>query len=168
LTGAYSSGHLVFHWLSVALALYLVYQMVQAIRTIPTLIRPVSQLAWGSSILLIIFFSQEMQHAFVAATYHVGSIPYQEEQYAKAVLTIVWALCSFGLMWLGMRYKNKTLRIISLSLFSLALLKLFFSDIANVSEGGKIIAFILLGVLLLTISFMYQKLKKIIIEDGTN
>jgi hypothetical protein len=31
--------------------------------------------------------------------------------------------------------------------------------------GGKIAAFILLGVLLLTVSFMYQRLKKIIIDD---
>jgi uncharacterized membrane protein len=74
-------------------------------------------------------------------------------------------LSSFGLMWLGMHYKSKTLRIISLCIFSLALLKLFFFDIADVSEAGKIVAFILLGVLLLTISFMYQKLKKIIIDN---
>jgi uncharacterized membrane protein len=68
-------------------------------------------------------------------------------------------------MWLGMRHKNKTLRIAALSLFAVALLKLFFADIRNVSEGGKILAFILLGVLLLTISFMYQKLKKILIDE---
>ena len=92
-------------------------------------------------------------------------IAYLEDQYLKAVLTIVLSICSFGLMWMGMRYKNKTLRIISLSVFCIALLKLFFFDIANVSEGGKIAAFILLGVLLLTISFMYQKLKKMIIDD---
>ena len=64
-----------------------------------------------------------------------------------------------------MRYKNKLLRIISLTVFSIALLKLFALDIQNISEGGKIIAFILLGILLLTISFMYQKLKKILIVN---
>jgi len=86
-------------------------------------------------------------------------------QYVKAGLTIVWAVFSFVIMWLGMRYKYKTLRIISLSLFSLALLKLFLSDISNISEGGKIAAFIMLGILLLVISFMYQRLKKIIIDN---
>jgi uncharacterized membrane protein len=89
-----------------------------------------------------------------------------QDQYAKAVLTIVWALCSFCLMWLGMRFKNKTLRIISLSVFCVALFKLFLFDIVNVSEGGKIAAFILLGVLLLTVSFMYQRVKKMIIDDA--
>jgi uncharacterized membrane protein len=50
-------------------------------------------------------------------------------------------------------------------LFTLVLIKLFVFDIRGVSEGGKIAAFISLGVLLLVVSFMYQKLKKIIIDD---
>ena len=41
-------------------------------------------------------------------------------------------------------------------------------DIRNIPHGGKIAAFILLGVLLLTVSFMYQRLKKIIIDDAEN
>jgi uncharacterized membrane protein len=68
-------------------------------------------------------------------------------------------------MWLGMQYKFRPLRIISLSLFTLTLVKLFAYDIRNIPPGGKIAAFILLGVLLLTVSFMYQRLKKIIIDD---
>jgi uncharacterized membrane protein len=123
------------------------------------------RLSWVSSILLLIFFSQEAQHLFVSLAYKPNNIGYAQDQYGKAVMTIVWGLCSFGLMWLGMRYKFKTLRIISLSIFCIALLKLFFFDLANVSEGGKIAAFTLLGILLLIISFMYQKVKKIIIDD---
>ena len=86
-------------------------------------------------------------------------------QYMKAGLTIVWAVYSFIIIWLGMKHRYKTLRIISLSLFTLALLKLFLFDIRNISAGGKIAAFIMLGVLLLVISFMYQRLKKIIIDN---
>ena len=41
-------------------------------------------------------------------------------------------------------------------------------DIRNIPPGGKFAAFILLGVLLLTVSFMYQRLKKIIIDDAEN
>jgi uncharacterized membrane protein len=97
--------------------------------------------------------------------YNDSSLTELSVSYSKAVLTILWAVCSFTLMWIGMRYKNKTVRIVSLCVFTIALLKLFFFDIRNISEGGKIAAFILLGILLLTISFMYQKLKKIIITD---
>lgn len=64
-----------------------------------------------------------------------------------------------------MKKNEKMLRIIGMSLFFFALLKLFIVDVWDMPEGGRIAAFISLGVLLLVISFMYQKLKKIIFED---
>jgi uncharacterized membrane protein len=85
--------------------------------------------------------------------------------YQKAGLSILWSLCSFALMWLGMKHSFRTLRIISLTLFTITLTKLFLIDIRNIPPGGKIAAFILLGILLLVVSFMYQRLKKIIIDD---
>jgi uncharacterized membrane protein len=90
-----------------------------------------------------------------------------ETVYIKTTLPILWGLLSFALMWLGMRYKMRTMRIVSLSLFSLTLLKLFLFDIVNIPQAGKIAAFFCLGVLLLIISFMYQKVKKIIVDDET-
>lgn len=47
----------------------------------------------------------------------------------------------------------------------MTLLKLFCYDIIDIPPAGKIIAFILLGILLLVISFMYQRLKKILLQD---
>jgi uncharacterized membrane protein len=166
LTGKYSSIHIVFHLLSDGAAIALFYQGIKAMQKTPVRLIPEARLGWILSILAVFFWSQELEHLSVWIGYRQDNIPYLEDQYGKALLTIVWALCSFALMWLGMRYKNKTLRVISLSLFSLALLKLFIFDLAGISEGGKILAFILLGALLLTISFMYQKLKKMIISDG--
>ena len=78
----------------------------------------------------------------------------------------MWGLSSFIFIWLGMRYSFKTLRIIGLVLFGITLFKLFAVDIKNIPPGGKILAFILLGVVLLTVSFMYQRLKKLIIDDA--
>jgi uncharacterized membrane protein len=94
-----------------------------------------------------------------------ASIEITEKTYYKAGLTIVWGLSSFIMIWLGMSHRYKTLRIIALVVFGITLLKLFGYDIRNIAPAGKIIAFILLGVLLLIISFMYQRLKKIIIDD---
>lgn len=79
---------------------------------------------------------------------------------------ILWGLSSFILMVIGMRKKVKVLRILSLALFAITIFKLFIFDIRDISEAGKIIAFILLGVLLLIISFMYQKVKKLIVDDN--
>jgi len=54
-----------------------------------------------------------------------------------------------------------------LTLLGITIVKLFLYDIKNVSETGKIIAFILLGVLVLVISFVYQKIKKLVVDETT-
>jgi len=83
----------------------------------------------------------------------------------KTGYTILWGVSSFILMILGMKFKKQILRIFSLVLFAITLVKLFAYDISNISEGGKIVAFILLGILLLIISFMYQKVKKLVLDE---
>jgi hypothetical protein len=89
-------------------------------------------------------------------------------QIIKIGYPILWGIISFVLLILGIKRQNKQLRIIALSLLGLTTLKLFLYDIRNVSETGKIIAFILLGVLILIISFVYQKLKRLVTEDANN
>ncbi|HEX5154715.1 MAG TPA: DUF2339 domain-containing protein [Parafilimonas sp.] len=122
---------------------------------------------WIAALIIIIFLSAEIKELYVWLTYHdKASVLYAENLYSKAGLSIVWGLSSFICIWLGMRYSFKTLRIIGLVLFGITLLKLFAFDIKNIPPGGKILAFILLGVVLLTVSFMYQRLKKLIIDDG--
>lgn len=159
--------HLFMHWISIAALLYLIYQTIHYIkRNQQAFERSKKVLSWSIPVILVLLLSRECRHLFVVGGYDSYSIGYLQQQYGKAVMTILWAVCSFALMWIGMKYKNKDLRIVSLSLFSLALLKLFFADLTGISEGGKIAAFILLGVLLLTVSFMYQKLKKMIIDDA--
>lgn len=165
LEGRYHWMHLFAHWISGAWLLAYFYYAARTMQRTDNLSLPAGRVAWIISVLLVIFFSQELQHVYVVAGYRLAPVTELLEQYGKAVLTIVWALCSFTLMWLGMHYKQRTLRIISLTVFSVALIKLFLFDLADISEGGKIAAFILLGILLLTISFMYQKLKKMIIDD---
>ena len=66
-----------------------------------------------------------------------------------------------------MKRKEKIIRILSLILFAITIVKLFVYDISNITEGGKIVAFILLGILLLIISFMYQKVKKLVVDDSS-
>jgi uncharacterized membrane protein len=68
-------------------------------------------------------------------------------------------------MMAGMRQRIKLWRIISLSLFTLTIAKLFMYDISNVGQGGKIAAFIILGIILLLVSFLYQKIKGLFTDD---
>lgn len=117
------------------------------------------------SIASVVVLCIEVRNAYIWSTFHTeAAIPYYENLYAKAFLSILLGLSSFIMIWVGMKHNMKALRVTALVLFGITLLKLFGYDIKDIPPAGKIAAFILLGVLLLTISFMYQRLKKLLID----
>lgn len=83
----------------------------------------------------------------------------------KTGFPVLWGIMAFVLLIVGIKKQIKHLRIIALTLLGITIVKLFIYDISNVSETGKIIAFILLGVLILIISFVYQKLKFLVVDE---
>ena len=161
-------GLFIAHWISIILLLWLLLDLVIYFKKAEdknwTFYLP--SFTWLSAVGIILVLSVEMYQLNVWINYEKGNEwVWWENLYYKAGLSILWSICSFIMMWLGMHFKFRPSRIISLSLFTLTLIKLFTYDIRNIPPGGKIAAFILLGVLLLTVSFMYQRLKKIIIDD---
>jgi hypothetical protein len=86
----------------------------------------------------------------------------------KVGFPILWGICSFAMMIIGMRKKNRQVRIISLVLMGGVVIKLALLGFFGESQSGKIIAFVLCGLILLTVSFMYQKLRKLIMADETS
>lgn len=90
-----------------------------------------------------------------------------KRQIIKIGFPILWGVLSFAFLIVGIKRQWKQLRIISLTLLGMTIVKLFVYDIKNVSETGKIVAFILLGILILIISFVYQKIKKLVVDDST-
>ena len=121
--------------------------------------------SWAVAIVAVIVLSAEGQLLVNLLFYSPQhTLDDLERVYDKTGLPILWGLCSFACMWLGMRHKFRPLRIFSLVLFTVTLLKLFLFDIRDIPVAGKIAAFFCLGVLLLVVSFMYQRLKKIIID----
>jgi hypothetical protein len=142
------------------------YKMVQLNRRVEWLQKYQDALSWLICAIIILYVS-------VVASLFTNTLLYStslglleiERVFIKAGLPILWGISSFIFMWLGMRYKYRPLRIISLTLFTITLAKLFIYDIRNIPVAGKIAAFFCLGVILLVVSFMYQRLKQIIIED---
>lgn len=122
--------------------------------------------AWCIAGSVVLILSVEGYHWLLWIAHGPGEdIHYWYNLYTKAVLSILLGVLSFVFMWIGMRKRYRTLRIVSLYLFTVTLAKLFLYDIRNIPPGGKIAAFILLGLLLLVISFMYQRLKKVVMEE---
>jgi hypothetical protein len=82
------------------------------------------------------------------------------DQAYKLALSIFAGLYSLFLIVLGI-WKNKIyLRFGAFALFGITLVKLFFYDIAKLETIFKTVVFISLGILLLVISFLYNKYKK--------
>ncbi len=122
--------------------------------------------SWFFVFFFVFIASAELDHSVVLATgVSMDGLHNVITQNQKIGYPILWGLTSFLLIFIGLRMKRKHLRIISLSLMAITLLKLFILDIRGISHLGKIAAFVSLGVLLLIVSFMYQKLKQILLDD---
>ena len=133
---------------------------------------------WSAVFMLVVIASTEM----VLQGLHLINFPIDQEQLnilskyeiilsskykiIKTGLPVLWGMLSFVLLLWGIKKQIKQLRIIALTFLGLTIVKLFVYDINNVSETGKIISFILLGVLILIISFVYQKIKVLVIDEN--
>ncbi|MCK3683145.1 DUF2339 domain-containing protein [Maribellus sp. YY47] len=77
-------------------------------------------------------------------------------------LSILWGILSFLLIVYGIWKKKKHLRLTSIILFGGTIVKLFVYDLSNLATIPKTIVFVLVGALLLVVSFLYNKYRKII------
>jgi uncharacterized membrane protein len=103
---------------------------------------------------------------YIRDTIAIDTIDIARTKITKTGYPILWGILAFVFLIVGIKKQVKTLRIIALALLGLTIVKLFLFDISNVSETGKIISFILLGVLILIISFVYQKIKVLVIDEN--
>ena len=80
-------------------------------------------------------------------------------------LSILFGLYSLALIVYGIYAKRKHLRLGAIVLFAVTLLKLFLYDLSDADTITKTVLMVSLGLLLLIISFLYNKYKHIIVED---
>ena len=110
-------------------------------------------------------------HIFLEAVIHISILNFLSNELVtwldiagyqdifKLGLSILWSVYSLILVSLGIYKKKKHLRIFALVLFGITLAKLFLYDISNLSTISKTVVLIVLGLLLLIISFLYNKFK---------
>jgi uncharacterized membrane protein len=79
------------------------------------------------------------------------------EKSYKLALSIFWGTYALTLVCIGIWKRKKHLRIGAMILFGGTLMKLFFYDLANLNTISKTIVLVSLGILLLIISFLYNK-----------
>ncbi|MCP9767611.1 DUF2339 domain-containing protein [Lacihabitans sp. LS3-19] len=83
----------------------------------------------------------------------------------KLSVSILWGIYSLVLISIGIIKKKRHLRLGAIVLFGATLIKLFFYDISHLSTIAKTVVFVSLGILLLVISFLYNKFKHIIFDE---
>jgi uncharacterized membrane protein len=75
-------------------------------------------------------------------------------------LSVVWMVYGGAMLAIGLWRRNKLLRIMALALLSLTIVKVFFFDLSSLEKLYRIISFIVLGLILLGVSFLYQRLRQ--------
>lgn len=83
----------------------------------------------------------------------------------SAGLSLSLSSAGFVQMAIGMRLHLKVMRMVSLATFGIVLVKLVLVDLWAMPTIGKIIVFIILGLILLILSFLYQKLRNVLFKD---
>ncbi len=102
----------------------------------------------AASILTIMLISMEIQASAFEAT--VKSL----------IISISWVLMAVTYIGIGFKSKIKISRLTGISFFGLAILKVFFLDLATLDILYRIISFFVLGVILLLAAFLYKRYEK--------
>lgn len=81
-----------------------------------------------------------------------------DSDWSSSAVTIWWALAAICLVLFGLFRNLRRFRYCGLALFALVLFKIFFFDLAGLRDLERIAAFIGAGILLLLLSFAYQRM----------
>jgi uncharacterized membrane protein len=86
-------------------------------------------------------------------------------QWNGMTVTLLWLLTAVFIFVAGVALKSTPARMAAMALIGLTLLKLVVLDSLTFSTLQKVIAYLVLGVLLLIVSFFYQKFKNKLFEE---
>jgi hypothetical protein len=148
----YRSGMGFEHWLSRLLNILVLLAGIGAMRplTVPSAkethglpLRPfITIIAVGAGFFYLTFEIATLFHTFVPA-FEAGAV------------SLLWGLYALGLLWIGLRIALRPLRLAGLALFAAAGAKVVFFDLAGLDIVWRLLAFGLLGGVMLAAAFAY-------------
>ncbi len=142
---------------------YLFYALVRNLNSLPR--QTMAVFAWlltaaGVAVLSVEADSTTIQLAGNADNYY--ALLHDVRTFGYPIL---WGVVAACLMLWGVRRKEVLLRQISLVFFGLIVLKFYVIDVWRMSQAGRIISFVALGVILLAVSFLQQRIKTLVRDD---
>jgi len=119
-------------------------------------IAPVIVCFWGAMLRREIGGLHRMYDSLLA-TLLLGALIFHEV--TGSVLTVAWGVEAVALLAAGFSLRDRVLRLSGLALFLICTLKLFFWDLRNLETLPRIVSFIVLGLLLVAVSWVYTRFR---------
>lgn len=151
------------HYLALLSLAYIVYVLGRSIKTFSKQASTV--LAWLLVAASVFILSVELDSTVIqlwGTADNYDNLLYDVHTFGYPIL---WGILAMILMIWGLKAKEALLRQISLGFFAFIILKFYVSDIWLMSQTGRIISFVVLGIILLLVSFLIQKIKVLIKDD---
>ena len=118
---------------------------------------------WLISVTIITALSFELYNIYILLNAeNISGMKVLSKHFGLLYLSMIWAVLSSVLIYKGLKNNIPEYSKIGFALIAVTILKLYLYDVWEMDNISRIIAFIILGIILLLSSFLFQRLKKII------
>lgn len=150
-----------FYWIHLIYLAPLLYLIVKLIPRSEFLKQKAGYLLISITCILSVSFELYRIYIFLNGTTYQNIFQLQEH-FSILYLPIIWAVLSCGSIFAGLKKNIPELNKIGFGLLGITILKLYLYDVWQMDNVSRIIAFIILGIILLLSSFMFQKFKNML------
>ncbi|WP_175621997.1 DUF2339 domain-containing protein [Chryseobacterium schmidteae] len=147
-----------FYWIHMIYLIPLLYLIIKIIPQSEFLKQKAGYLLISITCILSVSFELYRIYIFLNSTTY-QNIFHLQEHFSILYLPIIWAVLSCGSIFAGLKKNISELNKIGFGLLGITILKLYLYDVWQMDNVSRIIAFIILGIILLLSSFMFQKFK---------
>lgn len=115
--------------------------------------------------------SMELYHVYVLLFAKTETeISMLQNHFSILYLPIIWALLASIFIYKGLKSGTQEIGRVGFALLAVMILKLYLYDVWKMDNISRITAFIILGIILLLSSFLFQRLKNLLktIVDNKN
>lgn len=118
---------------------------------------------WYISLAIVMVVSSELYHGYIVTNAENLQQSYPlKEHFSILYLPIIWAILASTFIYTGLKRNIPELNKIGFVLVGIMIIKLYAYDVWQMDNVSRIIAFTILGIILLLSSFLFQRLKNII------
>ncbi|SEM26014.1 Predicted membrane protein [Chryseobacterium taichungense] len=118
---------------------------------------------WLLTATIVIAVSMEFYHLYILLfAKAIPQVPKLQTHFSLLYLPIIWAVLASIFIYIGLKSNAREYGKAGFALLVVMILKLYLHDVWKMDNVSRIIAFIILGIILLLSSFLFQRLKNLL------